>query len=388
MFCVKCGKENMSKAKFCKYCGNELVTYSELNKFQNKRKNLIILGIVGVTSALIIVGVSYMLGRDKDTTSFTAIEETKPEERPVSEETESSDDKTINNDLENELGDKVEDILVGDILVEEEPQLKREETICHLYHIYDEVMYEGYEINEYDENGNIIYTETDYITWNFEYDFRPDGTCSAQYTYNSAGDRIYEIYYDEHGNITKEECPDSEFDAYVYLLAYDEKGNMIKKITCWYLPTEPEKLYSYETLVLSYDEKGRLLTETIHYDGFDEMPTRIYVNEYDESNNLILRYARDDSLPEGMSYKEEYDPATYTRKIYSYSSGALRLFEYVQYNENGDMLSKVNYDAEGNVVEQYQYRYEDMSDYKGNVIERTIYVNEELFLTIKREYYQ
>jgi YD repeat-containing protein len=158
---------------------------------------------------------------------------------------------------------------------------------------------------EYDENGNII-AENLYLDDN---NF-PNGF--TQYVYDTDGLLKYEIYYssnyaqtefeknfyaeykyDSNGN----EISNTEVDADGYVSSksdteyqYDDNGNIISKtVNVWFDPVNSKINSSISEYTYTYDEFGKILTETLKY-AYDRNG-KAYSYEsmkiYDSNGNVI-----------------------------------------------------------------------------------------------------
>lgn len=196
-----------------------------------------------------------------------------------------------------------------------------------------------YEI-EYDENGNV--------------------TKSFTYSDGSMGDG-YETEYDAAGNKVKETQYEGGFLSYI--MTYDENGN--PKDQTWY-DLYGEVSY-YETALLEYDQTGNV--EWIIWSGEEEYNTIKIQKLYDEAGNLlaVYRYGWGDSLLAGYEYQQDGQIA----KITSYNGDqVLQRTDYTYITtESGESYTAtdITYDDEGNIDfwEKYEYEFDDMGNVAG-----------------------
>lgn len=134
--------------------------------------------------------------------------------------------------------------------------------------------------------------------------------------------------YDELGNLIRSSV-------------YDEQGSLLY-----------DRVYAYE-----YSSEGRILRESIWENDFC-----IQEAEYDENGNLTLFRSHEEGI--GLTVEGRYEYAQGTGGWYK--SGAI---EYLaeqgvtyacQYSPYGDIITRVKYDADNNVVysEQYEREYD------------------------------
>ncbi len=138
--------------------------------------------------------------------------------------------------------------------------------------------------------------------------------------------------------------------------------------------------------VYEYNDAGDLVRRITYYDEARQVPAHIYNWEYDENGELVLYYGGNE---EGkIGFKIEYDPALNTEDSYwDNGYGILYLAERRRYDAKGDLLIENYYNETGEVTLTNVYRYDYKFDSNENVIEKNVYLNDELYITFKREYY-
>lgn len=184
---------------------------------------------------------------------------------------------------------------------------------------------------KYDEDGNVIYTYTEQTTdygykieeyaykggaeaiqmWNSLTVFNAQTNSSSYVLYDEYGDEqeVDNTYYDENGNVVKEECYRYGDLMWSYEYVYDGNNVLVQRTyEDWYGDDTVEEI-TYEEV---YDEAGRLITKYVYADG---NILRTYDYEY-RSNGTLAYEAVEDSYGWYESYKyydvfgnciEEYD---------------------------------------------------------------------------------
>lgn len=353
MFCPMCGIKNENDARFCENCGKQLVDIHVRGKKKSFSKTICLLIIL----AVFFVGTVFV-------NCFRF-----PESSNV------KNTENIKTD-----GIKQDEVNVENIANIAPVLLQREEIIYHI-ETGQEWMYST--ITEYDLNGNEIYISTDFATWNISYDYYENGTPSIQYFCNLEGDVTSKVYFDEKGNVIREGEVEYE-TAKTYMYEYDNRGRMLKKTTYWLDENETTVFEQGDRYI--YDVDGELLQQIIYYDEEFCYPVFTYCWEYNEEKQLTLHYIK--NAYDEIVYQVEYNPLGNEETVYSENAnGTLYLSEYREYNEQGDLLMENYYSETGEMVKKNNYMYEYTYDEKGNFVEKQVYLNDELFITIKRMYY-
>lgn len=366
MFCAKCGTQNSDESKFCKKCGHSLLSGKNQRKAEGQtvKKGLFLFFITIILVAAVLLVIYLLRGRDEEPVNK---KQTKTQDT-VAQSEEKYVEPTKTDQKEENIVDSDEEatLEILEEVVEEKAQVKRTEETCYFsYHYQGEYRYSGYAVRDYDKGGNVTKWSNDYIERNYTYEFYKNGNVLKQCVYDEYGELAFETYYDEYGHETQMGAPesyDSEYEGTFNFNACDDNGNIIQKMTYWYIASDSNNLYYDSTTVYTYDENGLLETEVIYYDGSLETPA--------------------------FSYRYEYDLWSNEKRTYSGTSiGEETLRVCTKYNAYGDVVSECYYDDEGNEGELYQYTYEYVTDDNGNVVEKNVYVEDELFITIKTEYY-
>ena len=224
-------------------------------------------------------------------------------------------------------------------------------------------------------------------------DNEPDNELRVTYSYNEKGLVIEEkhyysedpdilhCYYDEKGQLIKEEyIAYNGGDGHTREYTYDAKGNCIKEVL-EYVGAHIEVEYTYnaqnllvsetmteqyefETFVTTteykYDNKGRLI-ETGSYDnGYYE---KFKTYSYDERDNLLIE------ADDYYVYQYEYDSnnrCVYQSEFETWSNETTEY--YYVYDENGN-LKESRYESDDFSSGYYKYTYDKL----GNCIKDEIY---------------
>jgi len=203
---------------------------------------------------------------------------------------------------------------------------------------------QGKVISDYDERKNKIRE--------IYYDKEGKAQSKITYEYNDKGDEIRRITSVIKNNILK------IAEERVYRYKYDEKGNKIEKD---YYNSGGHLL---EKIVYEYDDEGNE-ARRICYDGYGNKKWRI-IFRYDENNNIeeieeiyrwektLQKYDKD-----GSSVKNVFSSGGLLYEIFYNPNG--KMIEKKQYDPSGKVIRGIlcNFDAEGRIVEEVSYRYEE-----------------------------
>ncbi len=229
---------------------------------------------------------------------------------------------------------------------------------------------------EYDSAGNLtrVYDYDDNAEYTFNYDSEGNLTGSTYYdngyshetgyTYDAAGNRISESYwnsngygdeyayeYDEAGNRTKEAYWDSDGYSWQSIYEYDEAGNRTKEA---YWDSTGDSWQS----IYEYDEAGNRLKESYEdSNGFGYQ----YLYDYDTNQNMLSsNYTTTDGEYDSCVYEYDTDGRLIRlTRLNSYGSDEEEVYEYnfagVQvyhnsYSSNGGNYYSY-YNALGDIVE-------------------------------------
>lgn len=205
------------------------------------------------------------------------------------------------------------------------------------------------------ENGNPVYVVTydnGVKTGSLRYEYSATGALIKRIEYDADGDEIYVIEFDENGNVITEEGDGPA--AFEEKNVYSENGKLIGKDT-----------YNYGVLVyeVRYDEAGNVIKEA----NYNSDGTTYWVREYysDGSNKYWATYDESGRLKKETWYNTD---GSWRWKSY-YTNGNVEEEFHVEadgstsawwmYDENGNLTDKFpdgptptppTYDAEGNLV--------------------------------------
>lgn len=185
-----------------------------------------------------------------------------------------------------------------------------------------------------------------------------------EYQYDSAGNRIKHIIYDEKGNK----------DVW-YEYEYDKAGRQTKVVMY-----SAQVKDNYTISIFKYDSRGNKIYESSgNKDG-----TFIYITyEYDDQNNLILVKKNyqgkvSEKKYSGAKSSFEYDvkgnvihkvdPDGYTEEFYEYDKNGNKtqykitkqgvIQKLYKYDKYGNELSEMHFNEDGNKELEYKYVYE------------------------------
>ncbi len=202
-----------------------------------------------------------------------------------------------------------------------------------------------------------------------------DGILTDMGVCNDYGDWVQWLYFDEEGNLTSESTAE---------YTYDKKGNKLTdklyedgqlvSFGEYELDSQGISFKKYETeeyedgsrCVYEYNESG----DSMGYVLCDEEGniTESYRTEYitDEEDNLLgEKVYENEVLTQEISYasaKNEEEEFLYAEEVAHYSEDGSKLVE--KYDENGELISELSYDAEGKKI--YEYDLEYFYDEDGN----------------------
>lgn len=252
------------------------------------------------------------------------------------------------------------------------------------YTAYEEAaVYEDYRyVIVYGEDGNKISAETycnDFLCEVIEYGVGADGCDlpSAQYFYSDDGTSGLN-QYDEYGNL-------------VYSASYDEEGAVIVEETAEYVYDEDgwvlearnvlqfssgEKFvdvkneYGDTMMSAIYEANGELASGSRYEYEYDENGNKLWARQYSELDGRLVRES------EYALIEDEWGTECYEKITIDYEEDGGK---YVcEWNNRGNELSAVQYDAEGEIVTAYRSEYE--YDENGNVMLMKRYENDRLYL--------
>ncbi len=237
---------------------------------------------------------------------------------------------------------------------------------------------EYFYLYEYDEEGNMLHSEQywdevlveedDYALGFFgEYLVKTqivyyEGIVSSVVEYDEYGNCVKMVMYDEEGNVSIEEATQYEYNEEGEVLHSEQVGSYSDGSVY----KEVRNEYNDQISWVYYDENGEVLFEIISE------------YEYDENGNVLSKKNYHDGVLSDESIyvvvEDEWGDRAYEQMYIGYlEDGAKEVYEY---NEHGDNVREIAYDAEGNIV--YEYRYEYGYDENDNIIWEKIYDGERL----------
>ena len=171
------------------------------------------------------------------------------------------------------------------------------------------------------------------------------------YTYNEYGDLLRMSYYDADGNM---------LSGLQYEYEYDADGNKLLE-RC-----HSDGILEEETVF----EAGNPLQYTYYYDDGTKS-----VSEYDADGNIVHSAYYD---ADGIVISEDWSEYAYTADGESYEARATMIdidgSKYVsEYNEQGDQIAWIRYDADGSLKSEERYEHEYDAD--GDLMATKIYID-------------
>lgn len=206
--------------------------------------------------------------------------------------------------------------------------------------IYQEIAsdgYSSYRLFEYDVNGNNIKQERYQMSKDMDdYMF----TDYVNYTYDENNNILTRMNY----NLDMWGGTNSFILGGVYVYEYDGNNNLSKRSLYW----DEELTRLYETIVYKYNEKGMLLEDTRSSEQFG-----MIVEDFKE----VFEYDDQDRLVKITFFTLDYGTGKLIENNY-------RTYEY---DENGNMIEKLDILLDKSVNEKHQYVY-NMDIEKANTI--------------------
>ena len=138
------------------------------------------------------------------------------------------------------------------------------------------------------------------------------------------GEIIRSVEYDAEGN-------ESSVSRYEY--ERDEQGYRT------YMALYVDEVLSYEEYYMSTPECSEIVTKQVSYDENGEpWSTSEYKYEFDDEGNLLYQAAYMDEVLDWETFYEADE------------EGFMYLAKETDYDENGELVSEINYDAYGNEI--------------------------------------
>lgn len=211
----------------------------------------------------------------------------------------------------------------------------------------------------YDEKGNCLsetYENKNGEAWSITYTYDENGNKATETVTDANGSETTEFYYDEKGLLVKKVQLHSMDTQIVTEYTYSRKGFLLKEEVYKVLSQISEKISSKE---YTYNIHGKVET-CLEYEGDKLLSRNRYL--YDDKGRLTAQIdGLDDEQGKGMTY-------TYNRfgKILTESTGSflgdqmqsISYYDELDYNERGLISLRVRFDANGNVITDYDYDYD------------------------------
>lgn len=214
-----------------------------------------------------------------------------------------------------------------------------------------ELIYRYRYVFEYYEDGNVK-SEKDYVYDPAGYGEEEILMSESVYLYceNTEFGEVYQAesttYY-EDGSSTYMEC--AENGEIIRSVEYDAEGNESSVSRYEYERDEQgyrtymalyvDEVLSYEEYYMSTPECSEIVTKQVSYDENGEpWSTSEYKYEFDDEGNLLYQAAYMDEVLDWETFYEADE------------EGFMYLAKETDYDENGELVSEINYDAYGNEI--------------------------------------
>ena len=156
--------------------------------------------------------------------------------------------------------------------------------------------------------------------------------------------------YDQKNNLTELFRFEERDGPYMYgnTYTYDSKGRM--KVCNWFWPSG---LKAVDT----YTYKGNLMIENVNLDSKGNFRFK-WVNKYDPGDNLkeSTQYYPNKIIQCRIVY--QYNEKNELMELVRYFGETVQYRATYQYDKNGLLFKKMEYDPMGKISAQYRYRYE------------------------------
>ena len=247
---------------------------------------------------------------------------------------------------------------------------------------YSDGSFKRQEEYEYDSAGNrikiIYFNDFDSIYEWYEYEYDSAGNKMKGIGYNAEGSIAgwweYEYEYDSAGNKVK--CIEHDADGSSYIRwekEYDSAGNEVKYISIRY-GTDGSVLYWYE---YEYDSVGNTV-KLIRCDA-DGSVEWVHEYKYDSAGNEVKCIAYDADGNSYIWWEMEYDSAGNEMWYINYNAdGSVRYWEEYEYDSAGNEVKSIEYGVSGN--SWYEFGYDNAGNrtsYIGYSISSNIHIWEE-----------
>ncbi|MBQ8742865.1 MAG: hypothetical protein IJZ03_05810 [Clostridia bacterium] len=222
----------------------------------------------------------------------------------------------------------------------------------------------------YQSKSTIYYEDSEKL----ETFYGENGSITSEIYYYSNGSKYVSLYndkslqsstrlYDADGNIIEEFTYEYDFDDNDVLIHEDEyhNGELRSEHEYSYYPDDPYDTYLSKSTIYNpdkskeiviYDLFGSVTNETLYDSQGDVTYSFEYEHEYDENGHFIYQKKYDNGslvYEAEFSYPEDSYFGTYLSLLIEYFSDNTK--RVTRYSEDGDIISSVYYDSNGNAIE-------------------------------------
>ncbi|HCU65778.1 MAG TPA: hypothetical protein DF774_08465 [Rheinheimera sp.] len=212
--------------------------------------------------------------------------------------------------------------------------------------------------SEYDKNGKVIKTITDFDGLAITTEWKQEGNRSV--VKQTQGDKVSWITYDKNGRVSTED-----------LLEVSANGNRYKVRTSYKYDQAGQKLEVSSGLRISIDannneikdSNGQTITDSsavqttgFNYDSYNRLSRQYKLNGTEKVNEVQYLYDESDRLIERI---EIMSSDSVKRTFYGYDNGDMLVFEAVTHSMAGNSMSlsvrTFDYDNKGQRIAQHQF---------------------------------
>lgn len=219
-----------------------------------------------------------------------------------------------------------------------------------LAEFYKSVYENGTPVKDYYYDGSMNLLEyTDY-----EYDSNGEVLLKS-YTYDAVGAlQSYSVYAYHSNGKRKTITHYNSSDLMTSLTEYDENGNSTQRTTYSY---RSGKLYTYT--VTKYNDDQNVVSQ-VTYNAEDNSVSNYTYYEYDSNGvrRKITRGYGDGRIDYVREYYANGKTSKYVYYYYDYKDNSLKYYEVQSWDERGNTISIIRYDANDAVMQRREYVYE------------------------------
>ncbi len=191
-------------------------------------------------------------------------------------------------------------------------------------------------------------------------------------------------FHIEYGKTESFNYSDGELeDSYTYKRRFDKYGNKIYESKYSNNEMSDKQYYDYE-----YYKDGRVKKKTYTFCNAEDITLDKAMFEYDIHGNKTreIDYDEYNNIEYEYKYENKYNKDNVLIEKITYYNGTKS--SHHKFNDNGYIISSINYDEYGNIDEESTYKYKYEYDNEGRMIHAIAnYENGDFYNEIKHEYY-